>query len=75
MNETDSDAVTPSLAERVISAMHEVKLELAKMSGLQPQVADHEARLRALERRAWALAGAASVAGALLSEPVQTLFK
>lgn len=44
------------------------------MSDVRGDIADHEARIRALEKRVWSIAGIATVAGAALSQVVGSLF-
>jgi hypothetical protein len=65
---------TPSLS-RVYDAINEVRTDVAVIKATLPDIADHETRLRQLERRAWTLAGAATVAGATLAQVVERIFR
>lgn len=47
---------TPSLG-RIYDAIADVKVDVAVIKDRLPDIADHETRIRALERRVWAIFG------------------
>ena len=58
---------------RVYEVINEVKLDVAIIKARSEAFADHETRIRVLERRSWSLAGVASVAGAGLSQLITAI--
>ncbi|MEF3405781.1 hypothetical protein [Agromyces sp. CCNWLW203] len=67
---TAAETERPSLG-KVYDAINEVKLDVAVIKAALPDIADHEARIRAIEKRQYTLAGLASIAGAALGAIVQ----
>jgi hypothetical protein len=59
---TDQETASPREDRPSLSRVYDATL---------PDIADHETRLRALERRAWTLAGVATIAGASLAQIVE----
>lgn len=59
-----SVVITPTEMYREVQATHSAVQDLAaKLDSVPGRVADHEARLRAVERAVWWAAGAAAVLG------------
>jgi hypothetical protein len=64
-----SVVITPTQMYEEIRSTHQIAQEIkAGLNPIAQQVADHETRLRSVERRMWLAAGAAAVAGAGLVE-------
>lgn len=67
------DPERPSLG-KVYDAISDVRTDLAVIKATLSDIADHETRIRAIEKRQWSFAGIAAVAGAALSGIVDRLF-
>lgn len=61
----EDDTVRVGMAD-IYRLLLEVRDEVREMRPLPPRVDDHETRIRALERKVWAAAGAAAAAGGVV---------
>ena len=62
----------PSIG-KVYDAINDVRIDVAVIKESLPDIADHESRLRSLEKRVWSFAGLATLAGATLSAVIDRL--
>lgn len=69
----DMDHERPSLST-IQQAISDVRTDVAVIKATLPDIADHEQRLRSLERLAWSLAGISTLAGALLAQFIDRIF-
>lgn len=68
------DHERPSLG-KVYDAIAAVQTDVAVIKATLPDIADHEARLRQIEKRQWSFAGLATIGGAALSLIVERILQ
>ncbi len=72
LDDEEEDTVRVTMSD-VYRLLLEVRDEVREMRPLPARIEDHETRIRSLERKVWAAAGAAAAAGGVLGTIAQQL--